>query len=265
MTDSETIEAYLDTLQRRLSGSPRQIRRLLWETETHLYDAVEAGLAAGLGQAEAEQAALQRFGSVDRIAAAQRTSTVLTLPELARRLVAQFLPVTAVGLLAIGLSGLVARVMIAGWGRVYVFADAPGTGYSPAACQHWMSLHPQAATCAQAYLLESVSDGLFIRYAAGVAGLLLAAVLVVAWRRRSSWVAAPSALVSFATALVFLGTGFALVAAGADQARVAADHGAGQWISAAIIAVPVGLAYLWRFVRLARHDGDGSLSRLATS
>lgn len=261
MTEYEHIESYLDALQPRLSGSPRQVRRMLWETETHLYDAVETGMAAGLSQAEAEWAALERFGGADQVAAAHQAASRLTIVDLTRRLIAQFMPAVAVGLLAIGVSGLIARVMVSVWGRAYVFADAAGTRYSPADCQHWMSLHPQAGTCTQAYLMESVADGLSARYAAGVLGLLLAAALVVAWRRGSTWVAPPSALVSFASALVFLAGGVALVAAGLDQLDVAADHGSGQWISGAILALPIGLAYLWRFIRLARDGGSaGDLS-----
>jgi hypothetical protein len=67
------IEAYLDRLLTDLTpGHPRDIRRLLAETEAHLRDAATDGVAHGLSPMEAEQEAVRRFGPSPVIAQAER-------------------------------------------------------------------------------------------------------------------------------------------------------------------------------------------------
>jgi HAAS domain-containing protein len=108
----ELIERYLDELQVRLSGSPRQIRRMLREVEEHLHDAMEAGLARGLDAGEAEQQAVAAFGPAAGVARACNVSTW----QLLRSLAAQALALVGVALVAVGLSGAVIAVMVAAGG-----------------------------------------------------------------------------------------------------------------------------------------------------
>jgi hypothetical protein len=62
MTDDEAIERYLDELLVQLRGSPRIVRRVLAEAESHLQDAVAAGMDA--------DEAISRFGNAPVVAAA---------------------------------------------------------------------------------------------------------------------------------------------------------------------------------------------------
>jgi hypothetical protein len=158
--NSEEIERYLDRLLVRLHGSPRAVRRMVGESEQHLYDTYAAHRCAGANQREAARRSIEQFGSVDAIAAhwnahAPRESLV----ALGRQLVDELLPLTAVGLIAIGLSGVVERCMTAIWGLRFMFADPPGTIYHAADCRHWQSLHPHALGCTAAYLAESLATG----------------------------------------------------------------------------------------------------------
>ncbi|HVB42275.1 MAG TPA: permease prefix domain 1-containing protein [Streptosporangiaceae bacterium] len=61
---NEPVEEYLDRIPLTAPGTPRQVRRSLAELEAHLRDAVAAGMAGGLGEHEAQVAAVQRMGPV---------------------------------------------------------------------------------------------------------------------------------------------------------------------------------------------------------
>jgi hypothetical protein len=158
-------------------------------------------------------------------------------------------PLLGVGLLAIGISGLVARAMTSLWGLRFMFANPPGTTYPASACRYWMSLHPSAASCTSAYLAESFADGLQARYAAGLLGLVVLGVLAARRRlRRAPLISPPSPNASLIAVAVFCAAAIALAALGADAIRVSHGNGAGQWLSAAFVALLVsvsyGLAYL---------------------
>jgi hypothetical protein len=61
-THDDPVEDYLDRLLVTLNGHPRQVRQTLAEVEAHLRDAVAEGIAAGLPEADAGAAAVQRIG-----------------------------------------------------------------------------------------------------------------------------------------------------------------------------------------------------------
>jgi hypothetical protein len=259
---SEPIEAYLDALQQRLAGSPREVRRMVAEAESHLYDALDAGLARGLSQSDAERAALEQFGTPGEVGAAHAAQRRTSWRDLSVRAVRQFAPLVAVGLLAIGASGLVARLMVAVWSPTTVFADASGTRYGAGECHNWLSIHPHAPTCTAAYIAESMADGLQLRYAAGVLGLALALALLL-WRRwRPVRPVMPAVVPAFAALVAFGLVGIGLLALGLDQVRIADGHGSGQWLSAAVVALPIAGYYLWRFVSRLRDVVGGPIRAL---
>jgi hypothetical protein len=231
MTD--LIEDYLDDLHLRLRGAPRDIRRTLRETEDHLADAVAAGLDAGLTPEAAERDAIERFGRPDDVARAVNRSRSGPRVRIGL-LIEQAACLGGVALAAVGLSGVVAAVMIGIAGRAFVFADAPGRTYPASACRHWLALHPHAGDCARAALAEHVSDGLLQRFAAGVAGLVLLAALAWRIRRqgRSIGQVLGAPLVSIVGATAFGAAGAVLLAMGVDAVRVSGGNGAGQWFSA---------------------------------
>jgi hypothetical protein len=255
---SDLIERYLDELLAGLRGDAASVRRMLTEAEEHLYADRQAGIARGLSERDASQAAVDHFGSPVQVARAWSLEACPPRPVW-RSLPAQFAPLAGVGLVAIGLSGLLARVMTSLWGTTFMFADPPGTTYSNADCRYWESIHPHANSCTNAYLAESLSDGLHARYAAGLLGLVLLGVIAVRQHhRRGPMIATTPATVSLTGAIVFLCAAVALAALAADAFRVADDHGAGQWLSGAIVALPVATAYSFAFLRSNRRTAPNT-------
>ena len=111
-TDGDLVEDYLDQLYAGLRGSPRRGRRLLAEAEDHLRQGVAEGLAAGLSQREAQEAAISSFGSVRAVVRAhqvqrQRVPGLAVLADL----VMSAWKLGSIGLLAVGASGLVVAGM----------------------------------------------------------------------------------------------------------------------------------------------------------
>jgi hypothetical protein len=238
------IDDFLDELLTRLRGAPRDVRRILQETQAHLDDAVTAGMSQGLSRSDAERRAVEQFGPA-RALARECNRSVPGADNPLRRLGQQLVTLVAVGLVSIGVSGLVAIAMIAVAGKTFVFGDAPGTTYSAADCQHWLSVQPQAPDCAQAALAESVADGLLQRLALGALGLLIFAALWAARRRLGTtmWQSLTSPFAALVGAGTFGGAAAFLVGAAIDTVRLhsgdGAGHGAGQWLSGGIVAVVV--------------------------
>lgn len=248
----DLIDAYLDELQGRLRGTPGDIRRSVVECESHLRDRTAGFLTDGIEAETATRQAIAAFGPPETVAAElNRAHRPRAVRMLIAGLAGQAAHLVAVGLLAIGASGIVAWLLTELLGSRTVFADAPGTSYGAAACAHYLAVHPSARTCAQAALAEGRDDSLFQRAAAGVLGVLLIAGLWW-WRRRASRrpLGEPPAL-SLAAALVgvamFGAVGVVLTGYGVDRAVV--NTGSGQWLSAGAVAIIVALGYAsvgWR-------------------
>ncbi len=251
---SDIIENYLDELLAGLVGDAGAVRRMLTETETHLYSDVDQAVARGMNHDEAARAAVAQFGPADRVTAMWNASAPpKALPPvrvMARRAASQLAPLGGVGLVAIGISGLVARAMTALWGLRFMFADPPGTTYSASSCHYWMSIHPRAATCTSAYLAESMADGLQARYAAGLLGLLVLGAIVVRRRlRQAPLVNVPAPSTALTAVAIFFAAAVALAALATDAARVSHGNGAGQWLSAAVVALVAALSYAFIYLR----------------
>ena len=236
---SAPIEDYLDHLQLRLRGTPRQIRRTLREAEDHLHDATAAGIARGLDPAEAERAAVAGFGDAGSIARECNTG------QLLRGLLGPAAALVGIGLLAIGLSGVVAALMVAAGGRTFAFADHVGATYPVGDCAHWLAQQPTAGNCTQAALAESVSDGLLQRFTAGVLGLIvLAATAYLARRQGTSlrtWATRPVTALVGVTA--FGAAALILLALGGNAVQLNGGRGAGQWFSAGGVAALAAAAF----------------------
>lgn len=256
MNDADgPIEPYLDELLERLHGRPRDVRRALHEAEDHLYTHADAAAAAGMDRAEAEAEAIARFGSPGAVARGFNTALPLGARiGLVRALAAQLIALAGIGLVAIGISGLLEGAIARIWGQTFAVADPPGTLHSATACRYWESIHPHATTCAQAYVAESMSDGLLQRYAAGLLGLVVLLVWTFVRRRRRLPLIAPlTGVVPAAFGMAAFGVSAAIFAALAgDRIRVSAGNGAGQWLSAAAVATVAAIGYAWVFLRTSR-------------
>jgi hypothetical protein len=208
--DPEPIEGYLDELLVSLRLPPRELRRMLTETESHLRESATLLERAGLTPAAAQVEAVRRFGTTTHVAAAamagRRSSGAIAIT-----LAWGALTLGAVALVAVGISGALAGVANVTLGPRFV-GGLPST-YPAALCRYFMSIHQSAVDCAQAATLENSNDAVVLRCAAGVLGMALLAASMW-WRRRlpaafssrlRDGVVGAVAAMAFAAATVILG------------------------------------------------------------
>jgi len=102
------IEDYLDELLRRTRADARTTRRLLDEAADHLYTTAAELRAAGASADQAEAEAVRRFGPLAPIVGSTRRQSwwALTFETLRAALL-----LGGVGLVAVGVSGVVALVL----------------------------------------------------------------------------------------------------------------------------------------------------------
>jgi putative lipase involved disintegration of autophagic bodies len=82
-------------------------------------------------------------------------------------------PVGAVFLLAIGLSGLLADTFGRVFGTAFVAGDAPGVTYTAERCAQLLSFEPQARSCEEAAIAHHFGEVVSYRLAAGALGVLV--------------------------------------------------------------------------------------------
>jgi len=181
--DRDVVQRYLDELALRLHGSAAQVRRVLAETEAHLHEAVEASTSYPADPDVARAQAVAQFGSPAQVAVAvnQAAWTRVRRPVVGAA-AATLVRLTAAGLIVMGFTGVVARVVAAMSSTAAVYGFPPGAQPSVSSCRYWLSVHPGIAGCRQAATLEASSD---VTLTLGVAGLLGVSVcLALAVRRR---------------------------------------------------------------------------------
>jgi hypothetical protein len=170
-----TLEAYLDRLAARLGLPPDGSRQVLAEATNHLYLDTEARIAAGTGPEQAAASAIAAFGDPAQVANSLRSP--------GRRLLSTVWLFAGIGLVAVGLSGILASVFGAIRGWEFVAGDPAGLSYSAERCAQYLRAAPEAVTCRAAALVDHYSEVVDERVVAGVLGVLLIAAYVV-WRRR---------------------------------------------------------------------------------
>jgi hypothetical protein len=243
MTKSDPVEDYLDRLFDKLAGTGGTGRRALAEAEDHLASAREELVDVGVPADEAATRVVARFGEADRIAADLRAAR-RDLPGLARQLVSGGWLLGAVGLIAIGLSGLLAGLMDLLWGARFVAGDTDGLTYTASRCADFEGYFPGRG-CATAAALHHVTEVVNYRAAAGVLGLV-ALLVYVALRRRGPLAGArfaPRADVLALVATTLFGLG-AVVLGGPSLVQAAAGDadGTGAYLSAGIVSGLVAVA-----------------------
>jgi hypothetical protein len=243
-TQADPVEDYLDRLLVTLNGSPRQVRQTLAEVEAHLRDAVAEGIAAGLPEADAEAAAVQRIGPVHAVTG---VAAVFTRPAaaLARRVVLTAALVGGIGLVAVGISGLIAWLLVAVRGDQFLTAPWGPGSYTAADCARWIAGDP-GHNCGAAMLNDHVGDIFLQRAAAGLLGLLTLAGYLVArarWRDRATMTALPAGSAeALGTVLALLAT-LGTAAAALDLEMAQRGAGAGQAFSLAAAALATTLLF----------------------
>ncbi|HEX3335646.1 MAG TPA: permease prefix domain 1-containing protein [Jatrophihabitans sp.] len=221
------IDDYLDELLRRTRADARTTRRLLDEASDHLHATATELQASGMSRQEAETEAVRRFGPVAPIVRATvRRSLVALVSETLRA--ALFL--TGCGLVAVGISGLVALVMNVWFGRSFV----GGVTLSPF----------QGAP-----VNETADDAVVLRVVAGLVGLLVLLGYLALHRHTSSPSLLPAGLVDALGAAAFAAGTAGLAIASADQAVQNGTSGVGFPLSGALVALPATVYFCVRAAR----------------
>jgi hypothetical protein len=265
VSSGDAVDNYLDQLADALVLRGRSVRRILAETEAHLWEAAADGERRGLAPARAEQDAVERFGPpatvARRFAAAENRlpsglvwSTLLSLALVA-----------GIGLVAIGVSGGVAAAMGAVAGKPFVAADAPGVAYTPERCAEYRALVPGATSCEQAALDHHYDEVVGYRLDAGVLGVIVLAGWWFVRRRRVSTgrtTALPATYTAAGGAVLFGVAAFGMLGLGTMQAAFAHNSGEGQLLSGGIVALLVAAGFgLWLLRSRRSPLGDDDPTR----
>ena len=123
------IEDYLRELAASLHTRPPETGRILAEAEDHLLESMAAGLAAGLTETEAAEAAISAFGSVRAVVRAHQTRRGQAAALAAR------VAMTAWGVVSFALMSVFAVVIILG-AFVSVTAVKHASPANPAGAGH---------------------------------------------------------------------------------------------------------------------------------
>ncbi len=260
MTRDDPIREYLDRLRASLRVAPGEAELIVAEAEDHLRETTTVGLAAGLTEREAQEAAISAFGSVRAVVRAHETTPGNLVKGRTPAAVIQDLCLAAwklgaIGLTAVGASGLVVLVMNATLGRAFTGQPPAGVTFGRALCAYWLAAWPGAHTCTQAAMLEASSDAVTLRVVAGIMGVaLLEAYAIVRYlmRRRGRGPAVVLAGYFPALAACVFGAG-ALGLALAQLTGFTVTAGPGTYLSGAIVAAVVAVAYALRARPVFRH------------
>jgi hypothetical protein len=234
------IDAYLAELCASLRVTDAEL--ILAEAADHLHESVAAGLAIGMTERAAQEAAISAFGSVRAVVRAHRSRHV----QVAGDLVLAAWKLGWTGMFAIAGSGLVALAMNHLFGPGFVGRARHGASYPAAKCQYWLSIWHGAHTCAQAAMLENSSDAVSLRVFGGiVCGLVLLSGYLVAralWRKRAGPALPQGFLPAAAVAVFGLGAvGLGLITL--TGSPVGVRTGPGTYLSGALAAFVVAAAY----------------------
>ena len=250
----DLVARYLDELRAKLRTPDADL--VLAEAEDHLRESVAAGLAIGMSEREAQEAAISAFGSVRAVVRAHTFRN----RQLAAGLVMTALKLGWTGMFAVAASGLIAAAMNRVFGRGFVGGAPAGTRYSPAQCQYWLSIWHGAQGCAQAAMLESSSDAVSLRVIGGGLGglaLLGGYLLAVRYWRRGGTRGLPRGFFPLTAAAVFAAGALALTVCTFTGGPLGVPAGPGAYLSAAITAMAFAIAFGVRALRMTRSTLGG--------
>jgi hypothetical protein len=255
---SDPIQEYLGRLRATLRTHDANL--VLAEAEDHLRDTVAAGLAAGLTEREAQEAAISAFGSVTAVIRAHesrpgRLFQGRTPKALVTDVFLAAWKLAGIGLTAIGASGLAVAVMNATLGRAFTGQPPAGVTFPKASCARWMAAWPDAHSCAQAAMLEASSDSVILRGGAGVLGVaLLATYCLLRYDQRRRGYGPGTLLAGYFPVLAacVFGAG-ALGLSLAQLTGFTVTFGPGTYLSGALVAAAVAVWYGVRSRPVIRH------------
>lgn len=261
MSDThDLIEEYLTELRGSLELAPEEAELVVAEAEDHLRETEACGLATGMTRREAQQAAISAFGSIGAVvrAHASRPDGFFRGRTPAAILGDLFLAcwkLGATGLVAVGISGMVVQILNYTLGRAFTGQAPAGASFGKASCAYWMSLWPDAHTCAAAHMLEASSDGVVLRVAAGVLGAALFAGYALVRFVQRRYRMGPAVVLSgyfpllAATAFGTCTLGLALTL----LTGFAVTQGPGTYLSGALVSAAFAVWYSRRAGPALRH------------
>ena len=147
--------------------------------------------------------------------------------------------IAAIGLVAIGVSGVIAWGLGDIAGKAFVAGDPSGVTYSAARCRDLLEYAPHAPSCAAAAAAHHFDEVVWYRVAAGVLGCVVFLALVWARRRREPRVLQPESFVPTVAAAVFGLAGIGLIGLGIDAVVLNTDGGGGAYLSGGVVALAV--------------------------
>jgi hypothetical protein len=257
------IEAYLDELVGSMSTRrPRELRYLIAESEAHLRDDAERGVAAGLSIQQAEAEAVARFGPAGDVVAAEERRLATPLTVVARASVASALFLGAIGALAVGVSGLIALIVRAIAGSRAVVDVGPGRVLGAADCTRWLNADSGARSCRDAAVADWVNEIVGYRLLMGLLGVVAVAVFLVLrrrWMSQGRWATLPAAVTDTIAVTLFGAAGVWTLGMGVDAIANASGRGSGQWLSAAPVALGAATVFAVRLVRNLRNPAESPI------
>jgi hypothetical protein len=227
MSAPSPIEDYLDELLRRSRADARTTRRLLDEASDHLHTSAAEFEALGWSRVAAEAEAVRRYGPVAPVVRATGRRAVLGLvAETARAAV--FLG--SCGLIAVGLSGLVALFLNVALGPNFV-GDTSGSPFAHGSVD------------------ETAHDAVVLRALAGLVGLVVLLGYFAVRRRVTAPALLPAGLVDALGAAGFAAGAVGLAILAADRAVQTGSAGVGFTLSGMVVALPAAVYVCWRASR----------------
>lgn len=254
MPEPGLIDEYLDRLASELRLDRRRARRVLLEAEDHLREAAQRFCADGLPWREAEQRAIDRFGSPRTVArrfAAEAGG--VPLPRLGAELALALSLLFGIGMSAIGASGLVADAFGAALGKSFVAGDTNGVTYTPARCADFLSYFPHAGSCEAAATAHHFDEIVTYRIAAGVLGLLALGgwyLLRRRFARRGGLL--PEGFATTIGVTLFGLAALILLAMGGIPILLGQPTGAGGQLSGGLLALSVFAGFARSFLHVLR-------------
>jgi hypothetical protein len=256
----DLIEEYLTELRGRLELAAEEADLVVAEAEDHLRETEACGLATGITQHEAQQAAISAFGSITAVvrAHASRPDGFIrgrTPAAILGDLILAGWKLGATGLIAVGISGLLVQIMNYTLGRAFTGQAPAGVAFEKVSCAYWMSQWPGAHTCATAHLLEASSDAVVLRIAAGALGAaLFAGYVLVRYVQRRYRMGPAVVLAGYFPLLA--ATAFGTAALGMALAQLtgfAITQGPGTYLSGTLVAAAAAAWYGRRAGPAIRH------------
>ena len=250
------IDAYLDELLARTrDAEPAAVRRLLAETESHLRECARRLRGQGLDVEQAEREAVRRFGPVGTVTPTLRPPLRALGRLPLRAFVRPLVGLAAIGAIAVGLSGVVSELFGRLWGAGFVAGDFPGVAYTAARCAVLQAPY-RGLDCAQAAAEHHWGEVVEYRVALGVLGLLL----LLVWRFLPLQAPLPDGFVPALAAAAFL-LGAAATGLQAANATIQGGQGTGAWLSAAVVSLPLAVAFAVVALRRLRVPVPARLAR----